>query len=60
MSRYEPQRYLLPIVYGADQIAFGLQHFVFNTKDMTGEKLKVQLVESMSMHRRWIMLECTC
>ena len=44
LARREQQSYCSIVVDGADQSAYGLPHFVFNTKNMRGMKLKVRVI----------------
>ena len=43
-AQNDPKNYCSIVIDGADQAAFGLPHFVYDTKDTVGHKLKVKLV----------------
>ena len=48
----QPNHYCSLIVDGADQKAYGLLHFVFNSKDDRGHKLKVKVVAALEHGRQ--------
>ena len=44
-AKNDPKNFCSIVIDGADQAAFGLPHFVYDTKDTVGHKLKVKLVK---------------